>query len=103
MVGWYHSHPGYSCWLSTYEILTLDIILEDKVRSLAIMIDSMRTVSTGKVEIGAFKIFGPVFNNKISPLDRFEECSIFRKHVGQKQSLSFFSSLVHSWLLISAS
>nr|CAD1825933.1 unnamed protein product [Ananas comosus var. bracteatus] len=62
------------------------------------MIDSMRTVSTGKVEIGAFKIFGPVFNNKISPLDRFEECSIFRKH-DYALDITYFMSSLDSHLL----
>ncbi len=98
LVGWYHSHPGYGCWLSARDFVIQNYIQEEMEQSLAIVIDSMRTVSIGKVEIGAFRTYPeeyeprdePVFEHKTIPLGRIEEYSFCRKHVARKQSLSFF-------------
>ena len=56
VVGWYHSHPGYGCWLSGIDVSTQNTwqLLGPFV---AIVIDPDRTVSAGKVEIGAFRCF----------------------------------------------
>lgn len=56
-VGWYHSHPGYGCWLSGIDVSTqlLHQTYEDPF--VAVVIDPNRTVSAGKVEIGAFRTY----------------------------------------------
>jgi COP9 signalosome complex subunit 5 len=56
-VGWYHSHPGYGCWLSGIDVNTQfnQQMFQDPF--LAVVIDPDRTVSAGKVEIGAFRTF----------------------------------------------
>ena len=56
-VGWYHSHPGYGCWLSGIDVSTQATyqVFEDPF--LAVVIDPDRTISAGKVEIGAFRTF----------------------------------------------
>jgi len=57
VVGWYHSHPGYGCWLSGIDVatqLTNQMYLDP---FLAIVIDPNRTISAGKVEIGAFRAY----------------------------------------------
>ncbi|WRT64537.1 COP9 signalosome complex subunit 5 [Kwoniella shivajii] len=55
--GWYHSHPGYGCWLSGIDVNTQ--LNQQKFNDpyLAVVIDPNRTVSAGKVEIGAFRTY----------------------------------------------
>ncbi|KAH8894881.1 COP9 signalosome complex subunit 5 [Thozetella sp. PMI_491] len=56
-VGWYHSHPGYGCWLSGIDVDTqaLQQLYSDPF--VAVVVDPDRTVSTNKVEIGAFRTY----------------------------------------------
>jgi COP9 signalosome complex subunit 5 len=54
VVGWYHSHPGYGCWLSGIDVSTQMLNQTYQEPFLAVVIDPTRTVSAGKVEIGAF-------------------------------------------------
>jgi len=56
-VGWYHSHPGYGCWLSGIDVSTQHNQQLYQDPFLAVVIDPDRTVSAGKVEIGAFRTF----------------------------------------------
>ncbi|KAB8659304.1 hypothetical protein FH972_026193 [Carpinus fangiana] len=55
-IGWYHSHPGYGCWLSGIDVQT-EITMQMQGPWCAIVIDPDRTISAGKVEIGAFRTF----------------------------------------------
>lgn len=57
MVGWYHSHPGYGCWLSGIDVATQHNWQTFEDPFVAIVIDPHRTISAGKVEIGAFRTF----------------------------------------------
>ena len=56
-VGWYHSHPGYGCWLSGIDVTTQDTQQSFSDPFLAVVIDPHRTISAGKVEIGAFRTY----------------------------------------------
>jgi COP9 signalosome complex subunit 5 len=56
-VGWYHSHPGYGCWLSGIDVNTQKTQQQFQDPFVAVVIDPDRTVSAGKVEIGAFRTF----------------------------------------------
>ncbi|KKA27416.1 hypothetical protein TD95_002028 [Thielaviopsis punctulata] len=55
VVGWYHSHPGYGCWLSGIDVETQKVQQQFNDPFLAIVIDPHRTMSSGKVDIGAFR------------------------------------------------
>lgn len=57
VVGWYHSHPGYGCWLSGIDVGTQNQwqLYEDPF--VAVVVDPDRTISAGKVEIGAFRCY----------------------------------------------
>lgn len=57
VVGWYHSHPGYGCWLSGIDVGTQrqSQLFQDPF--LALVIDPNRTIAAGKVEIGAFRTY----------------------------------------------
>lgn len=56
-VGWYHSHPGYGCWLSGIDVSTQMTQQTYSDPFLAVVIDPDRTISAGKVEIGAFRTY----------------------------------------------
>ena len=55
--GWYHSHPGYGCWLSGIDVATQNLYQSHQEPFVAIVIDPIKTSLTGKVEIGAFRTF----------------------------------------------
>ncbi|OBA22573.1 Mov34-domain-containing protein, partial [Metschnikowia bicuspidata var. bicuspidata NRRL YB-4993] len=57
IVGWYHSHPGYGCWLSGIDVATQSLNQNFQDPYLAIVVDPSRTLNQGKVEIGAFRTF----------------------------------------------
>jgi len=56
-IGWYHSHPGYGCWLSGIDVGTQSLHQQFEEPYVAIVVDPVRTKSTGKVNIGAFRTF----------------------------------------------
>ncbi|KAI5476742.1 COP9 signalosome complex subunit 5 [Pseudohyphozyma bogoriensis] len=57
IVGWYHSHPGYGCWLSGIDVQTQNTNQSYQDPFLAVVIDPNRTISAGRVEIGAFRTY----------------------------------------------
>lgn len=57
VVGWYHSHPGYGCWLSGIDVETQAMQQKFQDPCVAVVIDPDRTVSAGKVDIGAFRTY----------------------------------------------
>lgn len=74
VVGWYHSHPGFGCWMSGWSInKTLDCVEIDRVgvdintqqsfealnqRAVAVVIDPVQSVK-GKVVIDCFRLINP--------------------------------------------
>lgn len=56
-IGWYHSHPGYGCWLSGIDVGTQKLWQQGDTPFVAVVIDPDRTVSAGRVEIGAFRTY----------------------------------------------
>ncbi|KAK3900880.1 JAB1/Mov34/MPN/PAD-1 ubiquitin protease-domain-containing protein [Staphylotrichum tortipilum] len=56
VIGWYHSHPGYGCWLSGIDVATQQL-QQLQGPMVAVVIDPDRTVSANKVEIGAFRTY----------------------------------------------
>ncbi|KAK0711378.1 JAB1/Mov34/MPN/PAD-1 ubiquitin protease-domain-containing protein [Lasiosphaeris hirsuta] len=57
VVGWYHSHPGYGCWLSGIDVSTQHLQQSFNDPFVAVVIDPDRTTSANKVEIGAFRTY----------------------------------------------
>ncbi len=55
--GWYHSHPGYGCWLSGIDVETQLLYQSHQDPFVAIVIDPFKTASAGRVEIGAFRTY----------------------------------------------
>jgi len=56
-IGWYHSHPGYGCWLSGIDVSTQMNNQRFQDPFVAVVIDPNRTISAGKVDIGAFRTY----------------------------------------------
>lgn len=57
IVGWYHSHPGYGCWLSGIDVGTQALNQNFQDPYLAIVVDPIKTMKQNKVEIGAFRTY----------------------------------------------
>ena len=55
VVGWYHSHPGFGCWLSGVDINTQQSFEALDPRAVAVVVDPIQSVK-GKVVIDAFRI-----------------------------------------------
>jgi COP9 signalosome complex subunit 5 len=72
-VGWYHSHPGYGCWLSGIDVQTQFTQQQFSDPFVAVVIDPERTVSAGKVEIGAFRTYPKDYNPPKSVHDDADE------------------------------
>lgn len=54
VVGWYHSHPGFGCWLSGVDVNTQQSFEALNQRAVAVVIDPIQSVR-GKVVIDAFR------------------------------------------------
>lgn len=54
VVGWYHSHPGWGCWLSGVDVNTQQSFEQLNSRSVAVVVDPVISVK-GKVVIDAFR------------------------------------------------
>eukprot|EP01059_Diplonema_ambulator_P001488 TRINITY_DN1125_c0_g4_i1.p1 TRINITY_DN1125_c0_g4~~TRINITY_DN1125_c0_g4_i1.p1 ORF type:complete len:377 (+),score=100.75 TRINITY_DN1125_c0_g4_i1:56-1186(+) len=55
VIGWYHSHPGYQCFLSKTDCTSQRRYQQYSDPFLAVVVDPVRTISTGKVEVKAFR------------------------------------------------
>lgn len=106
VVGWYHSHPGYGCWLSGIDVAT-QITQQYSDPFLAVVVDPDRTISAGKVEIGAFRTFPKDYtpivlsgddDYQTIPLSKIED---FGAHASQYYSLEIthFKSTLDTNLL----
>uniref|UniRef100_A0AC35GB42 MPN domain-containing protein n=1 Tax=Panagrolaimus sp. PS1159 TaxID=55785 RepID=A0AC35GB42_9BILA len=68
VVGWYHSHPGFGCWLSSTDIATQQSFEALSARAIAVVIDPLQSVK-GKVVIDAFRSIPNMgfFSGKLAP------------------------------------
>uniref|UniRef100_A0A915MFQ6 MPN domain-containing protein n=1 Tax=Meloidogyne javanica TaxID=6303 RepID=A0A915MFQ6_MELJA len=89
VVGWYHSHPGYGCWLSGIDVSTQALNQQFQEPFVAIVIDPIRTISAGKVDIGAFRTYPkgykppdePQSEYQTIPLNKIEDFGVHCKQV----------------------
>merc|ERR1712224_799074 len=58
VVGWYHSHPGFGCWLSGTDVNTQQSFEALNPRAVAVVVDPIQSVK-GKVVIDAFRLISP--------------------------------------------
>merc|ERR1711866_11305 len=58
VVGWYHSHPGFGCWLSGTDVNTQQSFEQLNPRAVAVVVDPIQSVK-GKVVLDAFRLINP--------------------------------------------
>jgi len=99
VLGWYHSHPGYGCWLSGIDVNTQMTNQQYTEPWLAIVVDPKRTMSSGRVDIGAFRTYprdytpdGPSEYQSI-PLDMIQDFGAHCNRYYQLDISVFKSSL----------
>ncbi|KAJ3440231.1 cop9 signalosome complex subunit [Anaeramoeba flamelloides] len=104
-VGWYHSHPGYGCWLSGVDVTTQNLQQMYNEPWLAIVVDPVRTISSGKVEIGAFRTYPKDYVPKDEesqyqtiPLEKIEDFGVHARSYYQLP-IEFFKSSLDKKLL----
>jgi len=105
-MGWYHSHPGYGCWLSGIDVATQMLNQQYQEPWLAIVVDPTRTISAGKVELGAFRTFPENYKNPDEPASEYQSIPLskiedFGVHCKQYYPLevSYFKSSLDNSLL----
>ncbi|KAJ3099316.1 COP9 signalosome complex subunit 5 [Phlyctochytrium planicorne] len=105
-IGWYHSHPGYGCWLSGIDVSTQMLNQQYQEPFVAVVIDPNRTIAAGKVEIGAFRTYpegykapdeGPSEYQSI-PLNKIEDFGVHCKQYYPLE-ISYFKSTLDTHML----
>jgi len=66
IVGWYHSHPGFGCWLSGVDINTQKSFEQLNQRSVALVIDPIQSTK-GNIILEVFRLHFPLNTNDESP------------------------------------
>ena len=56
-IGWYHSHPGLTCFMSGTDVPTQQTNQAFQDPWLAIVVDPVKTMATGKLEIKAYRTY----------------------------------------------
>ena len=99
VVGWYHSHPGFGCWLSSTDLNTQKTFEQQVPRTVAVVVDPIQSVR-GKVVIDAFRTYGGVGFN-LGDTDQRQTTSnlgVFRKAKGfslkDLAKISYYSILI---------
>ncbi|KAG8216590.1 JAB1/Mov34/MPN/PAD-1 ubiquitin protease-domain-containing protein, partial [Butyriboletus roseoflavus] len=101
LIGWYHSHPGYGCWLSGIDVDTQMNNQQFQDPFVAVVIDPNRTISAGKVDIGAFRTYPKDYTPPTSSASEYQSIPLakiedFGAHANQYYQLEveiFKSSL----------
>jgi len=105
-VGWYHSHPGYGCWLSGIDVSTQMLNQQFQDPWVAIVVDPVRTISAGKVNIGAFRTYPKGYKPpddtpseyQTIPLNKIEDFGVHCKQY-YPLDISYFKSSLDRRLL----
>lgn len=104
-IGWYHSHPSYGCWLSGIDVATQKL-QQKQGPWVAVVVDPIRTVSSGKVELGAFRTYPENYKPPDSGTSQWESIPAekiedFGVHANQyyKLDVSYFKSSLDEQLL----
>jgi len=100
-IGWYHSHPGYGCWLSGIDVQTQMLYQKYQEPWLAVVVDPKRTISSGKPEIGAFRTYPEGYKApdddaqgyQSIPLEKIEDFGVHCKQY-YPLDVSFFKSSI---------
>lgn len=105
-LGWYHSHPGYGCWLSGIDVDTQNFNQKFQDPWLAIVVDPVRTIAQGKVQLGAFRTYPDDYKPsgesdsswQSVPMDKVKDFGVHANRYYQLE-VSYFKSNLDSNLL----
>mmetsp|Transcript_21468 Transcript_21468/g.54112 ORF Transcript_21468/g.54112 Transcript_21468/m.54112 type:complete len:359 (-) Transcript_21468:62-1138(-) len=75
-IGWYHSHPGFRPFLSGTDVTTQHNWQTYSDPWLAVVVDPLTTMSAGKVDIGAFRLYPQGYKPTTPPKFRQDSKSI---------------------------
>ncbi|KAJ3027255.1 UNVERIFIED_CONTAM: COP9 signalosome complex subunit 5 [Siphonaria sp. JEL0065] len=106
VLGWYHSHPGYGCWLSGIDVSTQMLNQQFQEPFCAVVIDPNRTIAAGKVSLGAFRTYPESYtppNAQASeyqniPLSKIEDFGVHANRYYEMDVEYFMSSMDKSVL-----
>jgi COP9 signalosome complex subunit 5 len=56
-IGWYHSHPGFGCWLSGIDCNTQKLFQRTNKTWFALVVDPYRTKSKKAIDMGCFMMY----------------------------------------------
>lgn len=56
-VGWYHSHPGFNCFLSNVDVNTQKMLQMIFKTFFALVVDPYKTIANRKVELACFRCY----------------------------------------------
>lgn len=66
-IGWYHSHPGFGCWLSEIDVRTQrDLQMVNKTW-LAIVVDPYKSIKDNMIDLGCFMLGTPEADMEVKP------------------------------------
>ena len=100
-VGWYHSHPGFGCWLSG---ITQKFIQMVNKNWFALVVDPYRTKSNRKIDFGCFRMYN---NEKTArqiqefdniPMNRAEEFGVHQNKYYRMPHYIFQSKFENYWV-----
>lgn len=72
IIGWYHSHPGFGCWLSGIDVQTQKLHQGFEDPYVALVVDPVKSIKDGIVDIGAFRTF---YDNHVTSLNKVDSAS----------------------------
>ena len=84
-IGWYHSHPGFGCWLSGIDCNTQKLFQRTNKIWFALVVDPYRTKSKKKIDLGCFIMYNDEKGNRkvqefdSIPLAKAEEFGVHQK------------------------
>jgi len=103
-IGWYHSHPSYGCWLSGIDVATQKL-QQTQGPWVAVVVDPIQTVSSGRVELGAFRTYPEGYKPPDTssewqsiPMEKIEDFGVHANHY-YKLDVSYFKSSLDENLL----
>lgn len=106
VIGWYHSHPGYGCWLSGIDVGTQMMHQKYQEPFVALVVDPTRTAASGRVHLGAFRTYPAGYKPDAAAASEFQSIPLakiedFGAHSSHYYSLdiSYFKSSLDRELL----
>ena len=96
-VGWFHTHPGLTCFLSGIDVATQRLNQQTQEPFLAIVVDPINTLASGRINVKCFRTFTEKYANSTKvlsdniPSDKLKDFGAFADKYYQLEH-SFYKS-----------